>query len=73
MNFEQLIQRLLDGLAIISNHTDPNAQEVAAHSYSVMVPGLDYDTFSDDEVEEMQDNGWSWNEEMAGWVLPVIG
>jgi hypothetical protein len=73
MNFEQLIQRLIDGLAIISNYVNPNTTEIAAHSYSIMVPGLTYDDFEDSEVKSLQDGGWTWDAEMEGWVLPVIG
>lgn len=74
MDFENLITRLIDGLAIISNHVaDPDLKEVAAHSYSVMVPGLTYTDFDDEEVKALQDDGWSWNDEMSGWVLPTIG
>lgn len=73
MNFENLQQRLIDGLTIISNYVDPDLKEIAAHSYSVMVPGLTYTDFDDEEVKALQDDGWSWNDEMSGWVLPTIG
>lgn len=71
MDFEALIQRLIDGLTIISQYIDPDTVEVAAHSYSIMVPGLTYANFSDDEVEELKEKGWSWNDEM-GWILPTV-
>ena len=73
MDFENLITRLIDGLAIISNYVDPDLKEVAAHTYSIMVPGLTYDNFDDEEVKSLKEKGWSWDEEMAGWVLPTVG
>ena len=72
MNFEDMLNRLIDGLTIISQYIDPDTTEVAAHSYSIMVPGLTYDNFSDDEVGELKEKGWSWNDEM-GWILPTVG
>ncbi len=71
MNFEDMLNRLIDGLTIISQYIDPDTTEVAAHSYSIMVPGLTYDNFSDDEVGELKEKGWSWNDEM-GWILPTL-
>ena len=70
MNFEQMIQRLIDGLNIIRNRTG-GAIEIAAHSYTIMVPGVDYEDFKDDE-KDLSDLGWRWSDDM-GWVLPVIG
>ena len=71
MNYENLIQRLLDGLNLIRTHTG-GAIEIAAHSYTIMVPDVDYEDFGDDEVRDMNDWGWRYNEDM-GWVLPVLG
>ena len=71
MNYEQMIQRLLDGLAIIRNYAG-GAIEIAAHSYTILVPGTDYDAFDEDDVEDIKDLGWSWSDDL-GWVFPVLG
>ncbi len=71
MDYEQMLQRLLDGLNLIRTHTG-GAIEIAAHSYTIMVPGVTYGDFDDDEVEDMNDWGWRYNEDM-GWILPVLG
>lgn len=72
LNYENLIQRLLDGLNLIRTHTG-GAIEIAAHSYTIMVPDVTYGVFSDDEVKDMIEWGWRWNDDGSFWVLPVLG
>ena len=70
MNFEDMIQRLIDGLTIIATHAgDP---EIGAHSNLLFVPNTNYEDYSEGEVGELMDSGWSWSDDF-GWLLPTIG
>lgn len=71
MNFEDMLGRLIAGLIVIEGHVAASV-EPAAHSYSIMFPQAVRDDFSDSEIEQLQDDGWSWSDDY-GWVLPVIG
>lgn len=71
MNYENLIQRLIDGLGLIRSYLGGTA-EIAAHGYVIIVPALDFDIFSDDDVGELNDWGWRWDTSL-GWVFPTIG
>lgn len=71
MNYQNLIQRVIDGLDIISNHV-PASTKVVAQGYIISIPKTDYDDYSKSEIESLKDMGWSWDK-VYGWIITVIG
>ena len=70
MNYEQMQERLIDGLTIIEN-TEGGSLSVIAHAYMIAVPGADYDSYSDGDVTTMKDMGWAWSNDF-GWTFPCL-
>lgn len=73
MNYEQMIQRLIDGLTIIENRL--GSVEVVTQGYIVSVPGGEYegdDPYTKSDRETLEEAGWRWGGKF-GWILPVLG
>lgn len=73
MNYEQMLQRLIDGLDIIENRL--GAVQIVAHGYLIAVPGGAYSgdaPYTKSDRESLEEMGWRWGDKF-GWMLPVLG
>ena len=69
MNYEEMLERLTEGLVIIENNSGDI--KVVAHSYMIAFPQADYDDYSDNDVEDLEDMGWGWSDDFC-WTFPVL-
>jgi len=69
--YEDMIQRAIDGLTIIKTKF-PSA-DVGVHSHFICVPdSADTDTFSTAQEESLMTLGWVSSHEF-GWLFPIFG
>lgn len=70
MNYENMIQRCIDGMDILKSHF-PTA-DVAVHAHILSVPDSDDETITKQNREDLIEMGWTYHKDF-GWLLPVLG
>jgi hypothetical protein len=70
MNYEDMIQRTIDGLTLVKTKV-PTA-DVAVHSHIICIPESVNESFSQSQKDDFFALGWSYNKEL-GWLIPLLG